>query len=310
MEPHARAGGGAVGPRPLDDDPRPLLRVDGARRGGLRHLARGSCSTAEARALNALGLDLAGRSDVERSLPILREGHRIALEIGEPQAIFLSGVGSPLGARRGRRATRTLSLALHPEQLHALGADPAWRPAGVQGGTSAVRAGPLGRGAAAAGRDDRVRPELLRDALPEPGAPRSIAGFDAVRRDFQDDEALGERVVGPDPDLAHWRAELALVTGHPRAARRLARKHWTASSSPSSTRTHRSPPVTGLRAEADEADAARRRQRRLSRGRRRAPRRRAPRRDAPPDAAARAPRGRSRPTSRRPRRSLHEPGAT
>jgi tetratricopeptide (TPR) repeat protein len=48
---------------------------------------------AEARALNALGLDLASRSDFERGLPILREGHAKAVALGDPLAVYLTAVG-------------------------------------------------------------------------------------------------------------------------------------------------------------------------------------------------------------------------
>jgi DNA-binding CsgD family transcriptional regulator len=219
--------------------------------------------TAEARALNALGLDLAGRSDVERSLPILREGHRIALEIGEPQAIFLSGVGLGWALDEAAEHEESLSLALSTrEQLHALGADPRF------GGQLASKAG---RALFELGRWDEAQQLLDETIASDPNyyAMRWLLSnrvrlgihrgrFDAVRRDFQMYEALGERVVGPDPDLMHWRsAELALVTGDPRAARRLVAETLDRIVEPELDTDARVLLVTGLRAEADEADAAR-----------------------------------------------------
>jgi DNA-binding CsgD family transcriptional regulator/tetratricopeptide (TPR) repeat protein len=219
--------------------------------------------TAEARALNALGLDLAGRSDVERSLPILREGYRISLEIGDPQAIFLSGVGLGWALDEAAEHEESLDVALSTrERLHALGADPRF------GGQLASKAG---RALYELGRWDEAERLLDETIASDPNyyAMRWLLSnrvrlgihrgrFDAVRRDIQTYEALGERVVGPDPDLMRWRAaELALVTGNPRTARRLVADTLDSIVEPELDTDARVLLVTGLRAEADEADAAR-----------------------------------------------------
>jgi DNA-binding CsgD family transcriptional regulator len=79
-----------------------------------------------------------------------------------------------------------------------------------------------------------------------------------ARRDLMTYEALGERVVGPDPDLmSSRRAELALVSGEPTVARRLIADTLARLIEPELDSDARRLIVTGLRAEADEADAAR-----------------------------------------------------
>lgn len=70
--------------------------------------------------------------------------------------------------------------------------------------------------------------------------------------------SLGERVIGPDPDLLDARrAELAIIAGEPRAARELVRETLHRLIEPELDTDGRALVMIGLRAEADEADAAR-----------------------------------------------------
>ena len=81
----------------------------------------------------------------------------------------------------------------------------------------------------------------------------------SARRDLLTYEALGERVVGPDPDLmSSRRAELALGDRGADGGASADRATCSGSSSSRiSTRTHGRLMMIGLRAEAEEADAAR-----------------------------------------------------
>src|SRR3990170_308737 len=78
----------------------------------------------EARALNALGLDLACRSDFERAVPILREGYAKSLQLGDPQAVFLTAVGLGWALDEMARHADSLELALATrDRLRELGAE-------------------------------------------------------------------------------------------------------------------------------------------------------------------------------------------
>jgi len=219
--------------------------------------------SAEARAMNALGLDLACRSDLERAIPILRDGHLLALELGNAQAIFLSAVGLGWALDEAARHSESLELAMATrERLRALGAEARF---GGQLASKAARAlYELGRWDEAA----RLLDETIA-ANPTRYAMRWLLSnrirllvqrgeLGAARRDLLTYEALGERVVGPDPDLMSWRrAELAMVAGEPHAARDLIAETLERLVEPDVDTEARGLLLTGLHAEADEADAAR-----------------------------------------------------
>ena len=79
---------------------------------------------AETRALAALGLDLGGRSDLERAIPMLREGYELALELGEPQAIFLTSVGLGWALDEAARHEDALEVARSArDHLRSMGAE-------------------------------------------------------------------------------------------------------------------------------------------------------------------------------------------
>ena len=219
--------------------------------------------SAEARALNALGLDLASRSDFERAIPILRDGHQLATELGDPQALFLSSVGLGWALDEAARHAESLEIALASrDRLRALGAEARF------GGQMASKAA---RALYELGRWDEAA-ELLDETIasaPTRYAMRWLLSnrirllvnrgrLDGARRDLRTYEALGERVVGPDPDLVGWRrAEMALVAGEPLVARRLIAETIARLVEPEVDTDARALILTGLRAEADEADAAR-----------------------------------------------------
>ena len=217
----------------------------------------------EARALNALGLDLACRSDFERAVPILREGHEKAVRLGDPQAIFLTAVGLGWALDEMARHGESLELALSTrDRLRELGAEARF---GGQLASKAARALiDLGRWDEASSIIDetiangptryalrwllsnRVRLRVGRGDLA--GAVADVATYDS----------LGERLVGPDPDVLHARrAELAIASGDPLAARELVRDGLARLVEPDLDTDGRALMVIGLRAEADEADAAR-----------------------------------------------------
>ncbi len=219
--------------------------------------------SAEARALNALGLDLACRSDLERALPILRDGHQLAIELGDPQALFLTSVGLGWALDEAARHAESLELALASrDRMRALGAEARF------GGQLTSKAS---RALYELGRWDEAA-QLMDEAIaaaPTRYAMRWLLSnrirllvhrgrLGAARRDLLTYEALGERVVGPDPDLIGWRrAELALVAGEPLAARRLISETLERLVEPEVDSDARGFLLTGLRAEADEGDAAR-----------------------------------------------------
>jgi DNA-binding NarL/FixJ family response regulator len=219
--------------------------------------------SAEARALNALGLDLACRSDLERAIPILRDGNQLAIELGDPQALFLSAVGLGWALDEAARHSESLEVALASrERLRALGAEARF---GGQMASKAARAlYELGRWDEAASLlEETIASAPTRYAMRWLLSNRirlliNRGRLDAARRDLLTYEALGERVVGPDPDLLGWRrAEMALVAGEPLAARRLIAETLARLVEPDVDSDARGFVLTGLRAEADEADAAR-----------------------------------------------------
>jgi DNA-binding CsgD family transcriptional regulator len=218
---------------------------------------------AEARALNALGLDLACRSDFERGLPILREGYDLAVEMGDPLAIFLSAVGYGWALDESARHAEALELAREAsERVRLLGAEARF---GGQLASKVARAlYDLGRWNEAL----RLIDETLA-ASPMRYAVRWLLSnririlvhrgeIDAARRDIATYDSLGERVIGPDPDLVKLRrAELSIVAGAPTAARGLVREVFDQIAEPELDADARPLLLVGLRAEAVEADLAR-----------------------------------------------------
>ena len=218
---------------------------------------------AEARALTALGLDLACRSDFERGIPLLRDAHRLAGELGNPQAIFLAGVGLGWALDEAARHDESLELARTTrERLRSLGADARF------GGQLASK---MARALHELGRWDEAQRLLDETIAAEPTryAMRWLLSnrirlavnrgdLVSARRDLRTYDVLGERVVGPDPDLmSARRAELALVAGEPLAARRLIAETLERLIEPDLDTDARTLILIGLRAEVDEADAAR-----------------------------------------------------
>ena len=218
---------------------------------------------AEARALNVIGIDLACRSDFERGIPILREGHDLAVELGDPQAIFLTGVALGWAFDESGRHAEALELARTTrERIRHLGAEP--RFGGQLASKEARALYDLGRWDESAALIDatldagtthyavrwllsnRIRLHVARGDLES--AEADLATYDA----------LGERVIGPDPDLINLRrAQLAIVAGDPRAARILVRDTLTRMAEPELDSDARMLILVGLRAEAVEAEAAR-----------------------------------------------------
>jgi DNA-binding CsgD family transcriptional regulator len=223
--------------------------------------AVGACE-AEARALNVIGLDLACRSDFARGIPILREGHELAVELGDPLAIFLTAVGLGWAYDESARHAESLELARAThDRIRQLGADARF---GGQIASKAARAlYELGRwDEASALIDDTIAAGTTRYAVRWllSNRLRLRAGrgqLDEAGDDIAMYDALGERVIGPDPDLLHVRrAELALVAGEPTVARGLVRDTLARMAEPELDSDARALMVMGLRAEAAEAEAA------------------------------------------------------
>ncbi|HSK93061.1 MAG TPA: AAA family ATPase [Candidatus Angelobacter sp.] len=218
---------------------------------------------AEARALDALGLDIAGRSDFERSLPILREGYARASELDDPQAVFLTAVGLGWALDETGRHRESLALARDAlARLRDLGA--ATRYGGQMASKEARALFELGRWDEA----DAVMEETLATG-PTRYAVRWLLSnrvrlhvfrgrLDAARLDLMTYESLGERVVGPDPDLMNSRrAELAIEAGEPVTARELVQATLEQTIEPDVDADARALYLIGLWAELDEHDAAR-----------------------------------------------------
>ena len=222
-----------------------------------------NAQVAAARALNVIGLDLACRSDFERAIPALRESHESAVGLGDPLAIFLTAVGLGWALDESARHAEALDLArVTRDRMRHLGADARF---GGQLASKAARAlHDLGRWDEAATLIDetisagtthyairwllsnRIRLNIARGQL------------DQARDDLATYEGLGERVIGPDPDLMNLRrAELAIVAGEPAAARALVRTILDKLAEPDLDSDARSLLLVGLRAEAEAADAAR-----------------------------------------------------
>ena len=218
---------------------------------------------AETRALAALGLDLAGRSDFERGIPMLRDAYELAIELGAPQAIFLTGVGFGWALDEAARHEEALEVARSArDRIRGMGAEARF------GGQLASK---MGRALYDLGRWDEAA-QLLDETIA--GAPNRYAmrwllsnriqlsigrgRLSSARRDLLTYEALGERVVGPDPDLmGSRRAELAVVTGEPAVARRIIAETLERIIEPELDTDARHLILAGLRAEAEEADLAR-----------------------------------------------------
>ncbi|MDQ2673109.1 MAG: LuxR C-terminal-related transcriptional regulator, partial [Chloroflexota bacterium] len=218
---------------------------------------------AEARSLNAIGLDLACRSDFERGIAVLREGHELALEGGDPLAIFLTAVGLGWAMDESARHAEALELATTTQaRMRELGAEARF------GGQLASKAA---RSLFDLGRWDEAG-ELI-DRTMDAGATHYASRWllsnrirlatargdlESVAADLATYEALGERVVGPDPDLINVRrAELAIGFGEPTQARALVRDTLDAMAEPELDTDARVLLLLGLRAEATEAEAAR-----------------------------------------------------
>jgi len=218
---------------------------------------------AEARALNALGLDLASRSDFERALPLLREGYARALALSDPLAIFLTAVG--LGWTLDETGRHPEALELATEARARVTRDGAEARFGGQLASKASRAlFELGRWAESE--------ELIAETLS--GTPTRYAvrwllsnrirlhagrgDLDGARADLQTYASLGERVVGPDPDLiGARRAELAIQTGDAAIAREIVRATLGEIVEPELDTDARALLLIGLRAEVVEAETAR-----------------------------------------------------
>jgi DNA-binding CsgD family transcriptional regulator len=218
---------------------------------------------AEARALNVIGLDLSCRSDFERGIPVLREGHDLAVEIGDPQAIFLTAVGLGWALDESARHAESLELAqVTHDRIRHLGAEA--RFGGQLASKEARALFDLGRWPEASAIIDATLEAgttryAIRWLLSNRLRLRAARGeLEEAEGDLAMYEALGERVIGPDPDLiAVRRAELALVAGEPLAARHLVRDTIARMAEPELDSDARMLLLIGLRAEAAEAEAAR-----------------------------------------------------
>jgi DNA-binding CsgD family transcriptional regulator/tetratricopeptide (TPR) repeat protein len=218
---------------------------------------------AEARALNVIGLDLACRSDPERGIPPLRESHELAVELGDPLTVFLTGVALGWALDEAARHPEALEVARSThETIRRLGADARF---GGQLASKQSRAlYELGRWAEA----ERLIDDTLA-ANPSRYAVRWLISnrlrlraargqLEEAQADLAMYEGLGERVIGTDPDLMNSRrAELAIAAGHPREARDLVWDTIANTAEVHADSDARIQIVLGLWAEAEEADDAR-----------------------------------------------------
>jgi DNA-binding NarL/FixJ family response regulator len=218
---------------------------------------------AEARALNAMGLDFACRSDPERGIPILRDAYRLAHRLDDPQTLFLCGVGLGWALDETARHAEALGVAVESrDRIAVLGASARY---------GALFASKMSRALWELGRWDeaaRVIDEAI-DGGPSRYALRWLlsnrlrldiwrGAFDLAERDFAAYEALGERVMGPDPDLmSARRAEYALAQGRTLDARRFVADTLGRLPEPEVDNDGRTLALLGLETEAEEAERAR-----------------------------------------------------
>jgi DNA-binding CsgD family transcriptional regulator len=218
---------------------------------------------AEARALNALGLDLASRSDFERGVAILRDAHAQSIELRDPLAIFLTGVGLGWALDECARHGEAYEVAISARgRIARLGADARF------GGLLASKAGralhELGRWDEAGALFDETIASgptryALRWLISNRIRLRTTRGdVRGAREDVEAYDALGERIVGADPDLiAARRAELAIAAGQPREARARVRETLDQLVEPDLDTDARNLMLLGLRAELAELETAR-----------------------------------------------------
>jgi len=218
---------------------------------------------AEARALVTIGLDIGCRSDFERAIPLLAEGHALSIELGSPTALFVSAVG--YGWALDESARHAASLELARDSLRRIGLLGAEARFGGQLKSKTARA------LFELGRWDEAQ-ALLDEALGA-GTTRYATRwllsnrtrlhihrgeFAAARRDLATYAALGERVIGPDPDLMlERRAELAVTSADPVTARAIVRDVLDRIVEPDVDSDARQLLVIGLWVEATEAELAR-----------------------------------------------------
>jgi DNA-binding CsgD family transcriptional regulator len=218
---------------------------------------------AEARALNAMGLDFACRSDPERGIPILRDAYRLAQRLDDPQTLFLCGVGLGWALDETARHAEALSVAVESrDRITVLGA-------GARYG--ALFASKMSRALWELGRWDEAS-RVIEEAIE--GGPSRYAlrwllsnrlrleiwrgDLDLAERDFAAYEGLGERVIGPDPDLMNARrAEYALAQGRTLDARRIVATTLGRLPEPDVDNDGRALALLGLEIEAEEAERAR-----------------------------------------------------
>lgn len=227
-------------------------------------ISRGvNARVAAARARNVIGLDLACRSDFERAIPVLRESHDAAVGLGDPLAIFLTAVGLGWALDESARHVEALDLALLTrDRIRHLGADARF---GGQLASKAARSlHDLGRwDEAATLLDETIAAGTTHYAVRWLLSNRvrlyaARGQLDQARAAVATYEGLGERVIGPDPDMMNLRrAELAIAAGEPSGARDLVRETLDKLAEPELDSDARLLLLTGLRAEAEEADASR-----------------------------------------------------
>ena len=194
---------------------------------------------------------------------MLREGYARALALSDPLAIFLTAVG--LGWTLDETGRHAEALELATETRARVARDGADARFGGQLASKASRA------LFELGRWDESE-ELIAETLS--GTPTRYAvrwllsnrirlhagrgDLDGARADLETYASLGERVIGPDPDLiGARRAELAIQTGDAAIAREIVRATLGEIVEPELDTDARALLLIGLRAEAVEAEAAR-----------------------------------------------------
>jgi DNA-binding CsgD family transcriptional regulator len=218
---------------------------------------------AEARALNAMGLDFASRSDLLRGIATLREAYAVARRLGDPQSIFLTAVGLGWTLDEAARHDEALRVCMEArDRLIELGAGPRY---------AALLASKMGRDLYELGRwseartllDDEIAARPIRYAMRWLLSNRTrlaihAGRLDEARADIAAYDSLGERVIGPDPDhMEARRAELAIADGRFTAARTVIAETIDRLVEPDLDADGRSLALIGLRAEVEEAEEAR-----------------------------------------------------